>query len=254
MSHAASLLAVLVLLAGATSTARAALPPEKVAQLPAPARERVDFVRDIQPIFEASCVQCHARGKNKGDFSLETRRDFLEGGETGVAAVAGKSAESLVIEMISGLTPDNVMPQKGKKLTPAQVSLFRAWIDQGMPWPQEITFFKHEPANLRARGLTPPPAKAGLDHPVDRLVDAYFTQKNGRWAAPVDDRMFARRVWLDVVGLLPPPAALEAFVADRAPDRSDARRRARRGARRRSLRVILPAHPPDLAAVLRARR
>src|SRR5688572_27209113 len=135
----------------AVATASAKLPPELVAQLPAPANRPVDFARDIQPIFEASCVQCHARGKSKGNFSLETRGDFLAGGDAGAPAVAGKSAESHVVEMISGLDPEIVMPQKGKKLTREQVALFRAWIDQGMKWPAEITFFKHEPANLHPR-------------------------------------------------------------------------------------------------------
>jgi len=118
------------------------------AQLPPASSSPVDFARDIQPIFDTSCVQCHAHGKAKGSFSLETRADFLLGGDTGPPAIVGKSSESLVVEMISGLSPDLIMPQKGKKLTSDQVATFRAWIDQGLPWPEEITFFKPQPANL----------------------------------------------------------------------------------------------------------
>ena len=198
---------------------RAALPPELAARIPAASTAKVDFVRDIQPIFEASCVQCHARGKNKGGFSLETRTDFLEGGETGPAAVAGKSAGSLVVEMISGLDPDTVMPKKGKKLTPAQVALFRGWIDQGMPWPKEIAFFKHEPANLRARDLATLSVPREYTNPIDGYVDATFRKNRIAWPQPVGDRGYARRVWLDAIGVLPPPAELEAFVADSAPDK-----------------------------------
>lgn len=201
------------------STAQGALSPDQLTKLPAPASARVDFARDIQPIFEASCVQCHARGKSKGSFSLETREDFLEGGDTGVAAVAGKSAASFVIETISGLNPDIVMPQKGKKLTTEQVALFRAWIDQGANWPQEINFFKHEPANLRARPQVTPPVKPGFENPIDRFVDDYLAKNKQPWGTPVDDRLFARRVWLDTLGLLPVPAEVDAFVADRLPDK-----------------------------------
>ena len=228
-----------LLLAGLTATPlRAKLPPEALAQLPAPATRRVDFARDIQPIFEASCVQCHARGKSKGNFSLETRADFLEGGDTGAPAVAGRSGESYVVELISGLDPETVMPKKGKKLTREQVAVFRAWIDQGMPWPEQITFFKHEPANLRPNdsilsavdslgARTPPsagsekrPGTAAVPgNPIDRLVDAYFAKNKITWPQPVGDRVYARRVWLDTVGLLPPAAELEAFVADPAPDK-----------------------------------
>ena len=214
------LAAVFALVSG-LSVARAALTPAQVAQLPAPATRPVDFARDIQPIFEASCVQCHARGKAKGSFSLETRADFLTGGDAGPAAVSGRSAESLVVEMISGLNPENIMPEKGKRLTRDQVALFRAWIDQDLPWPAEINFLKREPANLRPRDLAAPPAKPGLTHPIDRHLDAYFASQRLAWPQPVDDATFARRVYLDTVGLLPTPAELDAFVADRTADKRE---------------------------------
>ncbi len=191
----------------------------QLAALPPAAARTVDFARDIQPIFEASCVQCHARGKAKGAFSLETRADFLAGGDHGAPAVAGRSLESRVFAMVAGFDPDIVMPQKGKKLTREQVAVFRAWIDQGMPWPDTLTFFRAEPANLRPARLVEPPARPGLEHPVDRLIDGYFTAQGVAWPSPVDDRTYARRVWLDAIGLLPPPAELEAFVADPAPDK-----------------------------------
>ena len=204
-----------------TMPAAAKLPPAVAAQLPPPAARPIDFVRDIQPIFEASCVQCHARGKNKGNFSLETRADFLEGGDSGAPAVAGQSAQSTVVEMISGLDPEIVMPKKGKKLTREQVAVFRAWIDQGMPWPESITFFKHAPANLRPRELADlhVPTRSDFENPLDRLVDGYFAKNQIAWAPLVDDRAFARRVWLDAIGLLPPARELEAFVADTTPDK-----------------------------------
>jgi len=231
-----SLVRSLVVLSGAVAALHAALPPEKLALIPAASQAKVDFVRDIQPIFEASCVQCHGRGKAKGSFSLETREDFMEGGDAGPPVVSGKSGASAVVEMISGLDPDMVMPQKGKKLTAEQVAVFRAWIDQGLPWPKEINFYKHEPANLRARELaeivvpTPVAAKvttttagagagAAFANPVDRFVDATFAKHACAWPKVVDDRTYARRVWLDTIGLLPPPAELEAFVVEAAPNK-----------------------------------
>ena len=203
------------------SVARAALSPAQVAQLPPAATRPIDFAKDIQPIFEASCVQCHARGKAKGSFSLETRADWLAGGDHGAPAVAGRSAQAPVVAMISGLDPESVMPKKGKQLTREQVAIFRAWIDQGMKWPETITFFRAEPANLRPTALTDPPARpnAALTHPIDRHIDSYFTQHRVAWPAPVDDRTYARRVWLDTIGLLPPLAELDAFLADSAPDK-----------------------------------
>ena len=59
-----------------------AITPELLAKLPPPAARPVDFVKDIKPLFEASCIQCHAKGKTKGGLSLETRELLLKGGDS----------------------------------------------------------------------------------------------------------------------------------------------------------------------------
>src|SRR5438552_15053282 len=101
------------------------------ADLPPAAGRPVDFVKDIKPLFEAACIKCHAKGKDKGGFSLETRESFLKGGDTEAGAVVGKGAESNIVELVAGMDPDSIMPKKGARWTPEQVGLLRAWIDQG---------------------------------------------------------------------------------------------------------------------------
>ena len=123
--------------------------------------------------------------------------------------------------MISGFSPDDVMPQKGKRLTAEQVGLVRAWIDQGLAWPDSVNFHRHEPANLRPREVVTPAAAPGLEHPLDRWVDRYFRERGMAWPAVVDDRTFARRVWFDAIGLPPPPHALAEFLQDPAPNRRE---------------------------------
>src|SRR6185295_3047647 len=111
----------------------------------------------------------------KGGFKIDTRETFLKGGDSGPAAVAGQSAGSLLIELVSGLDPDNVMPVKGSKLTPKQVGLLRGWIDQGMPWDEGMTFAKPPPAHFYPRQVPLPAAtKSSGAHPIDRLFAAYF--------------------------------------------------------------------------------
>lgn len=195
------------------------LSPELQALLPDAAPFTVDFARDIQPIFEESCVQCHAHGKSKGVFSLETRDDFIFGGDNGDPAVIGHSAESLVVAMISGLKPDIVMPNKGKKLTADEVAVFRAWIDQGMVWPDEINFFEVERSNLHPVELAEMNVPTNFANPIDGFVDQSFAANDVTWTERVDDRTYARRVWLDALGLLPPPDELAAFLADDASDK-----------------------------------
>ena len=218
MKHAFISLSIVLTL---VFSCEAKLTAEQRRQLPAAATDKVDFARDIKPIFEASCVKCHGRGKEKGGFRLDTRETFLKGGDSGAAAVAGQSAESYLIELVSGLDPDNVMPVKGSKLNARQVGLLRAWIDQGMTWDASITFAKPPPLNLHPRQPELPPVARGLEHPVDRLLQPYFTKHNLKPAKPVDDRTFARRVHLDVVGLLPSPEEMTAFLADKRADKRE---------------------------------
>jgi len=190
---------------------------DAIAQLPPPAARTVDFTRDIQPLLEASCVKCHGRGKAKGDWRLDTRETLLSPGDSGVAVVSGDSAKSRLIHLVAGTDPDDVMPQKGTRLTPEQVGLLRAWVDQGAPWPAEVTFARPPDRNLQPR--KPELAVSGGGNPVDGLLDRYFQQHGMRVPPVVDDRMFARRASLDVTGLLPTPEELDAFAADPAPDK-----------------------------------
>src|SRR5437763_309109 len=123
--------------------------PEQAAQLPSPANHSINFSREIKPIFEASCIKCHGRGKDKGGFRIDSRETVLKGSDSGAAVVSGKSAESLLIALVQGLDPDSVMPKKGSRLTPAQIGLLRAWIDQGLPWDAGVSFGRLEPLNLK---------------------------------------------------------------------------------------------------------
>jgi hypothetical protein len=108
-----------------------------VSKLPPPASGPVEFVRDIQPIFEKSCLRCHGPEKPKSHFRLDNRESALQGGEQGVDIVPGQSARSPLIHNVARLVPDLEMPPEGKgdPLTPAQIGLLRAWIDQGANFP-----------------------------------------------------------------------------------------------------------------------
>ncbi len=206
----------LLSLSALVAASLAELSPDDQAKLPPPAQRTVDFAKDIQPMFEAACVKCHAKGKDKGGFSLETRDVFLKGGDTGPGAVLGKSAASYIVELVSGIDPDEVMPKKGTKWTREQVGVLRAWIDQGATWPANVTFAKPPPENLHPRAVA---LADGADNPIDRLLAPYFAAHHVAARDPVADHLFARRVYLDLVGLLPTAAQLDEFANDSAPDK-----------------------------------
>ena len=199
----------------------AAITPEQAKLLPQPVPRQVSFGKDIRPILEASCTKCHGRGRNKGGFRLDTRETLLKGGASGDAVVPGKSGQSYLIELVSGVDPDNVMPKKGKKLTRDEVGLLRAWIDQGLGWEAEVYLGKSPPKNFTPRRPELPPARAGLSNPIDLFLDKCFETNEMKWPKPVEDRLFARRAFLDVIGLLPAPEDVEKFVADRSKNKRE---------------------------------
>ena len=108
-----------------------------ISKLPPAAKGPVDFDRDVRPIFEQSCFRCHGPEKPKSHFSLATRESALKGGDDNTDdIVPGDSARSRLTYNVSGLVADMQMPPPGKAepLTPAQIGVLRAWIDEGAKW------------------------------------------------------------------------------------------------------------------------
>ena len=213
-----ALVAAALLLVG-LQAADGALTPEQVRLLPPASAAPVVFARDIKPIFEARCLHCHGRGRDKGGFRLDTRELLLQGGDSGAVIKPGHGQEGLLIALVSGLDPDDIMPKKGNPLTPEQVGLLRAWIDQGLPWDANVSFARPPAVNLAppmpgVKMVTSSPA-----NPVDQILGLYYATKGGDPGAVVSDRVFARRLYLDLIGLLPPADELAAFDADRRPDK-----------------------------------
>src|SRR6185436_14256216 len=100
-----------------------------------PSTATVDFVRDVEPLFADHCYKCHGTEKQKNGFRLDRKSDALKGGDSGPALVPGKSGESRLIQYVAGTDPEKLMPPKGDPLSPKQIGLLRAWIDQGANWP-----------------------------------------------------------------------------------------------------------------------
>lgn len=107
-----------------------------ISKLPPPATNHIEFSRDIKPILDASCLRCHGPERQKSAFRLDTRDAALKGGDKGKDILPGDSAKSPFIRYVANLVEDMEMPPTGKgdPLTPAQIGLLRAWIDQGVTW------------------------------------------------------------------------------------------------------------------------
>ena len=110
------------------------------------------------------------------------------------------------------------MPPQGPRVPEEKVAVLRQWIDQGLRWELGFTFKNsaYEPP-LKPHRPELPAVQDGRANPVDRLLDADLARTKSPRPARLDDSAFARRAWLDVVGLLPTPEELEAFLKDRDP-------------------------------------
>lgn len=179
----------------------------------------VDFAHQIVPILREHCAECHAGDKKKGGFSFNDRAALMEGGENGPVVTPGKSAESQMIQSVLSTDPDEQMPPKGKRVPPEQIALLKHWIDSGIAWEEGFAFKKpaYEPP-LRPRSPALPTAVGSRTHPIDRILDAQLAARKQPLPARAGDAVFIRRVYLDLIGLLPTPKELADF--EKNPDRT----------------------------------
>jgi cytochrome c553 len=178
--------------------------------------EPIDFAHDVLPLLRARCARCHTAGEHKGDVSMDTRAALI-GSQ---AVVPGDSSASPLIERVTSGDPAERMPPKADPLTEKEIAVLRAWIDEGVAWQEGFSFAKASyMAPLKPRRPELPPAHDGRTSGIDRIVDAYFDQHGDVPPEAIDDSAFIRRLSLDVIGLLPAPEELDAFVADAAPDK-----------------------------------
>lgn len=181
----------------------------------------VDFAHEVVPLLRKHCGECHTGDARQGGFSLNTRDDLLAGGDSGTPGIVpGDAAGSELIARIESAAADLRMPSGGPPLDAAAIAVLRAWIDGQASWEPGFAFERTtwEPP-LAVRHVTLPPPVDGRTNPVDRVVDAYWREHGVLRPPRSDDRTFIRRVSLDLVGLLPDPARVEAFVADPGTDK-----------------------------------
>ena len=111
--------------------------PAQDATLPPALEKKVEFA-EIEPILRKNCFSCHGPEEQESGLRLDLKKRALEGGDSGVVIKPGKSADSRLVLLVSGLDKEtgSMPPEgKGKPLAPAEIGLIRAWIDQGANWP-----------------------------------------------------------------------------------------------------------------------
>jgi hypothetical protein len=177
----------------------------------------VDFQRQVRPILSDNCFLCH--GPDKGTRMADLRLDIQEGAlairNNGAVIVPGKPDESLLIKRIYSENPAFRMPPvfAHKTLSQEQKNTLRRWIEQGATWKQHWSFIPP------VRSTLPEVKNPGwARNPIDRFILAKLEANNLQPALEADRRTLIRRVSLDLTGLPPSPAEVEAFLKDQSPD------------------------------------
>lgn len=186
----------------------------------------VDFVREIQPIFAARCYDCHGAAKQESSLRLDSRENTFKGGYHGPAVVPGDSAKSVLYQVITATHKElDPMPKKGERLTEQQVALIKTWIDQGAVWPKsasvEVASASKDHWAFKAPELPALPKvknKRWVENPIDRFVLAKLEEERMKPSLEADKVTLLRRISLDLIGLPPSPAEVDAFLADRSKD------------------------------------
>ena len=179
---------------------------------------KLDFNRDVRPILSDRCFACH--GPDAEDRQAGLRLDDRDAAtaelESGTRAVVpGDPGRSELVARITSTDPDVVMPppRLGKPITPAEAEILKRWIAAGAEYRGHWAFERVErPAVPEVKDAAWPRT------PIDRFILARLDQE-GLTPNPEADRVtLARRLALDLTGLPPEPAAVDAFLAEGSPD------------------------------------
>jgi uncharacterized membrane protein/mono/diheme cytochrome c family protein len=184
-------------------------------------QQQTELSVQARAILAHNCYKCHGPEKVKGDLRLDAKQMILKGGENGPVIIPGKAAESELIKRVKlPAGHEDVMPSKGKHLTEEEIAILSLWIDKGAPWPDSATAAStFRVAPLAPRDPPLPAAIAGLSNPIDLWVNQYFKSQKIQWPAVADERIFLRRVYLDITGLLPTEAEQQKFLNDPSQDK-----------------------------------
>ena len=208
-----------------------AIPLRAAEPKPAFTKSNVDFYKQkVAPVLKENCMKCHGDKPEKlsGGLDLRTRASLLKGGDTGPAAVPGKSKESLLVLAIRHGKEGYEMPPTGK-MKDEQIEVLVKWVDDGLAFPPDLLGSDNPIAPAKPKitdeqrkywayqPVVRPEVPKREPHPVDAFLLAKLSEKNLAPVEGADKRTLIRRAYYDLTGLPPSPAEIDAFVKDTDP-------------------------------------
>jgi len=172
----------------------------------------VDFSRDVYPLLQRSCFECHGESKQEGGLRLDLRSEALESGSI---EVGQPESSELLRRLRLPRGHDEVMPAIGDPLSKQQIETIRLWIEQGAAWPEDFEQPPHWSYVTPKRAVLPIVTRADWPQtPIDHFVLHHLEEAGLAPSLPADPAKLVRRLFLDLIGLPPTPQEVDAFVSD----------------------------------------
>ncbi|MCU1327150.1 MAG: Planctomycete cytochrome, partial [Bryobacterales bacterium] len=175
-------------------------------------------------VLEQRCVACHGASLAQSGLRLDSREAVLKGGTRGPALVAGKPADSLVVQALRRTGALQMPP--GSKLAEPEIAAIEKWIASGATWPTTVS--KAAPAAQNwwsfvkpVRPAVPSLNSAWVKTPIDAFIAKKLNEEKLKRAKEADRRTLIRRAYMDLHGLAPTHEEIEKFANDPAPDAYD---------------------------------
>lgn len=179
--------------------------------------EQIDFARDIYPILQRACFECHGAQKQEAGLRLDASSFALR--DTAVIQPGDAGASELVRRIRLPAGDPDVMPSRGATLQRAEIDRITAWIDAGAVWPADLQPARHWSYIPPGRASLPQveAGQGSIDNPIDAWIFDRLRREELTFSPPADRVTLIRRLSLDLIGLPPSIAAIEAFERDDSP-------------------------------------
>jgi hypothetical protein len=173
----------------------------------------IDFSRDIKPLLAEHCLKCHGPDKAEGGLDLSRRESAIAKTESGEFAIVSSNPEhSTLLRRVSSQDPDERMPPPEEKTLDAkQIALLRTWIEKGAEYQEHWSF-----RPLQMPIVPTVNQENWAKSPIDRFVLHDLEAKGIQPSREAKPHVLLRRLYLDLIGLLPTPSEVDAFRADHA--------------------------------------
>ncbi|MFK8110897.1 MAG: PSD1 and planctomycete cytochrome C domain-containing protein [Rubripirellula sp.] len=181
----------------------------------------MQFDRDIRPIFQQHCAECHGPEEQNGDLRVDQRSSLLRGGNAGgPAIVPGQPDDSFLLLAVSSHAEDIKMPPEGESLTAKQIGKLRGWIEQGAAWPGQMGTESDESTQRSQHwSFRPIPAPQPLNSQgIDERVQKKLAEQGLKMSPRAEDITLLRRVSFVLTGLPPSLAEVEQFTSAASAD------------------------------------